>query len=95
MSMPSSSASSMPATGTTIMIQNFQYTMPGSVSPGTRVSVMNMDDEAHIVTADTGQAFAVTVPAGKTVTFIAPSSAGSYAFHCDYHANMHGTLVVA
>jgi len=96
MSMPSSSAvAGMPATGTTIMIQNFRYAMPVSVSPGATVHVMNMDGEAHTVTADTGHAFAVTVPAGKTVTFSAPSTAGSYDFHCDYHANMHGTLVVA
>jgi plastocyanin len=96
MSMPSSSAvAAMPATATTIMIQHFQYTMPASVRPGETVHVMNMDGEAHTVTADTGHAFAVTVPAGTTVTFSAPSSAGSFDFHCDYHADMHGTLVVA
>jgi len=98
MSMPASSTvAAMPATGTTIMImiQSFQYTMPASVSPGATVHVMNMDGEAHTVTADTGDAFAVTVPAGTTVTFSAPSSAGSFDFHCDYHADMHGTLVVA
>ena len=94
MSMPPSSAAGMPATATTIMIQNFRYTTPASVSPGATVHVMNMDREAHTVTADTDHAFAVTVPAGKTVTFSAPPSSGSYAFHCDGHANMHGTLVV-
>lgn len=95
MSAPASSAASgMPATATTIMIDNFQYKAPASVSPGATVRVMNMDSEAHTVTADTGKAFAVTVPAGKTVSFTAPATAGSYAFHCEYHANMHGTLVV-
>ena len=96
MSMPSSSAAAgMPATATTIMIQNFRYEMPASVRPGATVHVMNMDGEAHTVTADSGHAFGVTVPAGTTVTFRAPSSAGSYDVHCDYHSNMHGTLVVA
>jgi plastocyanin len=94
-SAPSSStAGGMPATATTIMIENFTYKTPASVGPGATVRVMNMDGQAHTVTADTGNAFSVTVPAGKTATFTAPSSAGSYAFHCEYHANMHGTLVV-
>jgi plastocyanin len=77
-----------------IMIQNFAYKAPASVAPGATVSVMNMDGEAHTVTADTGSAFGVTVPPGKTVTLTAPTAPGSYAFHCEYHANMHGTLVV-
>ena len=76
------------------MIDNFQYKTPASVSPGATVRVMNMDAQAHTVTADTGNAFGVTVPAGATVTFTAPATAGSYAFHCEYHANMHGSLVV-
>ena len=28
------------------------------------------------------------------VTFTAPAAPGSYKFHCAYHSNMHGTLVV-
>ena len=98
-SMPSSMSSgaatgSMSATATKIMIQSFTYATPASVSPGATVSVMNMDGEAHTVTSDTAGAFTVVVPAGETVTFTAPATAGSFAFHCEYHSNMHGTLVV-
>jgi plastocyanin len=90
---PSASAGT-PSTATTIMIEKFQYKVPASVSPGATVAVMNMDGEAHTVTSDKDGTFAVQVPPGKTVTFSAPSTAGSFDFHCEYHANMHGTLVV-
>jgi len=76
------------------MIQNFGYAVPTSVSPGAKVEVMNGDAEAHTVTSDADGDFDVTAGAGATVTFTAPASPGSYAFHCTYHANMHGVLVV-
>ncbi|WP_230209346.1 cupredoxin domain-containing protein [Nostocoides sp. HKS02] len=55
---------------------------------------MNMDGENHTVTADSGNAFDAKATAGTTVTFVAPAKAGTYPFHCAYHANMHGVLVV-
>lgn len=76
------------------MIKKFKYTTPVSVSPGATVSVMNMDGENHTVTADAGNAFDDKADAGKTTTFTAPMTAGSYPFHCTYHSNMHGVLVV-
>jgi plastocyanin len=85
---------SMPAGATTIMIESFAYTTPPTVAPGSTVQVMNMDQESHTVTADSGSAFDVTSPAGQTVTFTAPTTPGTYAFHCTYHGNMHGVLVV-
>ena len=90
----SSGTTTMPATATEIMIEDFGYSTPPSVAAGSTVSVMNMDGEAHTVTADSGGAFDVVVPAGATVTFTAPTTPGSFAFHCDYHASMHGELVV-
>ena len=77
-----------------VHIQDFGYQVPASVSPGATVSVMNMDGEAHTVTADEGGAFDVTVPGNATGTFTAPTTPGTYAFHCTYHGNMHGVLVV-
>jgi plastocyanin len=93
-SSSASGGSGMPATATMIMIEDFTYKTPPSVSPGATVSVMNMDGQAHTVTADSGNAFDVTSPAGKTVTFTAPTTPGTYAYHCTYHGNMHGVLVV-
>lgn len=88
---PSSSA---PQAAVTVHISGYKYTGPASVAPGATISVMNMDDVNHTVTADEGGAFDVKATAGMTTTFVAPTKPGSYPFHCTYHANMHGILVV-
>lgn len=96
-SAPSASASkSAPAAKTAeITIKNYKYSGTSSVAPGTKITVTNNDTEAHTVTADTGSAFDVKIDPGTSATFTAPGSAGSYAFHCTYHSNMHGMLKVA
>ena len=83
-----------PSAQAMIHIENFHYRTPASVSPGAAVQVMNMDNEAHTVTSDAAGGFQLTVPAGTTVTLTAPTKPGRYPFHCDFHANMHGVLVV-
>ena len=82
--MPSMSgtAGSGTTTGSMAMmihISSFKFSTPVSVAPGSTVSIMNMDSEAHTVTADTGKAFDVKAPPGKTVTFTAPTTPGSCA----------------
>jgi plastocyanin len=100
----SSAASSIAAvsTGSTagtsatvvITITNFAYQGPDSVGPGSTVTVRNEDSQAHTVTSDQAGLFDAVVPGGGNVVFTAPTTAGSYAYHCTYHSNMHGTLVV-
>lgn len=77
-----------------ITIKDFKYTVPASVAPGAKVSVKNSDQTAHTVTADSGGAFDDMAGPGSTTTFTAPAKPGTYKFHCTFHANMHGTLVV-
>jgi plastocyanin len=89
-----STPSSMARAAAMIHISSFKYAVPASVAPGATVSVMNMDGENHTVTADSGNAFDVMATAGTTVTFTAPKKPGTYPFHCTYHSNMHGVLVV-
>lgn len=101
---PTSTAKASPRTTTSggtsashagmIMIKDFSYRGPASVAPGAEVTVMNMDTEAHTVTADGAGGFDVKVDPGKSATFTAPTAAGDYKFHCTYHANMHGSLKV-
>jgi plastocyanin len=90
-SMGSVSGSSSAAV---IHISKFAYQTPASVSPGATVTVMNMDGEAHTLTADSGSAFDTKIDPGKSATFTAPMKPGTYAFHCTFHGNMHGMLVV-
>ncbi|GGI02281.1 hypothetical protein GCM10007170_43640 [Arthrobacter liuii] len=77
----------------TIHIKSFAYTGAESVRAGSTVTVMNMDNVAHTVTADDGS-FDAVVKAGTSVTFTAPAKPGTYTYHCTYHSNMHGTLTV-
>lgn len=96
---PGMTASSMGtgSTGTpaaaTIHIKSFAYSGPESVPAGSTVTVMNMDTQAHTLTADDGS-FEAVVKAGTSVTFTAPAKPGAYPYHCTYHSNMHGTLTV-
>jgi plastocyanin len=77
-------------------IASFRYDpTPLTVAPGTVIPVKNLDGPEHTVTSDTtGLFLADDVAHGKTVTFTAPSKPGTYSFHCEYHATMHGTLIV-
>ncbi|UKA63652.1 cupredoxin domain-containing protein [Arthrobacter sp. FW306-04-A] len=98
-SPPSAPSSSAPPSGTsqssTITIKDFGYQGPVSVSPGAKITVKNEDAQAHTLTSDDGKAFDAAVDGGGgTVQFTAPTAPGSYPYHCAYHSNMHGTLVV-
>ncbi len=93
--MSGSGSGTASAAMTGIAISNYAYQTPVSVAPGAKVTVTNMDSVEHTVTADQGSAFDVEVKEnGGTATITAPSQPGTYAFHCRYHANMHGTLTV-
>ena len=66
------------------------YTLPAlTVAPGSKVRVIDGDDEPHTVTADDGS-FDKTHPG----EFTAPSKPGSYAISCKVHPSMHGTITV-
>jgi plastocyanin len=94
-SMGSSGASPSAASSAVVIhISKFAYQTPASVSPGAKVTVMNMDGEAHTVSADSGSAFDTKIDPGASSTFTAPMKPGTYAFHCTFHGNMHGMLVV-
>lgn len=86
----SSSESSSPA----IVIQDFAFKGPVSVAAGATISVSNLDSQEHSVTADDGS-FDVVVHVNGTATLTAPSEPGSYEYHCSFHPNMRGTLVVS
>jgi plastocyanin len=94
----SSGAATAPAASTTTAgaaSRNVDFGAPLTVAPGAVVMVTNMDNAAHTVTADQGSAFDVDVRGGGgTATFTAPPAPGTYAYHCTYHPNMHGTLTV-
>ncbi len=93
-SSPATSAATSPSAAV-ISIKNFAYEVPRGVKAGSKVMVKNTDQVAHTVTADSGNSlFNVTVDPGGSASFTAPAKPGSYRFHCTFHSNMHGTLVI-
>ena len=81
----------------TVAIRRYAFA-PGRlvIAPGTRVTFVNHDGAAHTASAhptgaagfDTG-----TINPGRraTLTFAKP---GTYTYLCQFHAFMHGTIVV-
>lgn len=78
----------------TITIANMSFGDQVAVPAGAQVSVTNKDSVEHSVTSDTAGQFDVEIDGNEQKTFTAPSQPGEYAFHCKYHASMHGTLIV-
>jgi plastocyanin len=64
-----------------------------TVAVGGTVTWTNDDNSKHTVTADNGTFDSATLNAGATFahTFTA---AGTYAYGCDFHGNMRGTIIV-
>lgn len=89
-----SSAGSGAATATEIVVEN--YIFPAiTAAPEARLTFINRDDESHTVTADDGS-FKIGPFDNKTPEVLtAPATVGSFAFHCEIHPTMHGTLVVS
>jgi plastocyanin len=66
------------------------------VAPGTQVTFANHDQTAHTATATGSDASGfdsgtIKPGASATVTF---RKAGTYTYICQFHAFMHGTVVV-
>lgn len=92
-----SKSTTPPAGGTTVSIKGFAFA-PASleVKVGDTVTWTNNDSPAHTVSSDDGVTPAFDTGDLKpgttgTVTF---GKAGTYAYHCNIHSSMHGTIVV-
>jgi plastocyanin len=97
-SSPTTAAAGAPsgaaAGADTITIQNFKFSSI-TVKPGATVTVKNMDSTTHTNTADKGQWNTGDINSGSSATFTAPSTPGTYGFHCNIHNFMTGTLTVS
>jgi plastocyanin len=95
-SSSSSASSAAPASGdVTVAIGGYKF-HPAAivVTRGTKVTFANRDQTAHTATAGGASGFdsgTIKPGARDTVTF---RKAGTYAYICQFHAFMHGTVVV-
>jgi plastocyanin len=80
--------------GDAIVIRNFTFEpTPLVVKAGTTVVVTNADDTRHSVTADKGSFDTHDLDGGGRATFVLDKP-GTYAYHCDIHDYMKGTIEV-
>jgi plastocyanin len=63
------------------------------VEPGDSVEWTNRDLVPHTATADDSEWTTGEIKNGATGRFI-PGSAGTYAYHCTFHPQMTGVIVV-
>jgi plastocyanin len=71
------------------------YTPPAATARvGDTVRWTFTDENPHTATADDGSFDSTTLSSGRTYshTFEAP---GTFAYHCEIHPSMHGTVVVS
>ena len=89
-----SSAASGAAGGDAIVIRNFTFSpTPLVVQAGTTVTVTNADDTRHSLTADKGSFDTHDLDGGGRATVVLDQP-GKYAYHCDIHDYMKGTIEV-
>ena len=86
----------IPSTENSIEISNFKFSSATlTVKAGSTVKVTNRDAVGHSVTSDDGTSFDTDILAqGQSNEFAAPTTPGSYPFHCAPHPSMKGTLIV-
>lgn len=88
-SQPASSASD------TVTIKDFKFGPATlNVKHGAKVTVTNSDSTTHTATADDGAFDTGDLDPGSSKT-ITLSKAGRYAYHCQIHSFMKGTIVVS
>ncbi|MGW2402696.1 cupredoxin domain-containing protein [Kitasatospora sp. NPDC001664] len=84
-----------PTSAVNITIKDFAFAPADlTVAPGTRITVTNQDNTPHTVTATTKAFDTDRIDGGKSTTFTAPTTPGSYPYICGIHPGMTGTLTV-
>jgi plastocyanin len=81
--------------GTTVAIESFKYApTPATVKAGTTVRIDNRDSAQHTLTStDVGEFDSGTV-AAKTTVEVKFTKPGSFAYICQFHPFMKGTVTV-
>src|SRR4051794_27651368 len=75
-------------------VKSFKYKpVTVTVKKGGRVRWTNSDTAAHTATADDRSFDTQTIDKGKSRT-VAMTTAGTFAYHCDFHPFMKATVVV-
>jgi plastocyanin len=90
----SNSNTSQPTATNSVSMADMSFS-PASITvkKGTKVTWTNNDSLSHTVTADDSSFGSDTLSHGTTFSHTF-DTAGTFAYHCNFHSNMHGTVVV-
>ncbi|HEX4532058.1 MAG TPA: cupredoxin domain-containing protein [Acidimicrobiia bacterium] len=76
----------------TVTIKNFKFSpSPLKVKAGTKVTVKNADSTTHTFTANKGAFDTGDIDSGSSAT-VTIKKPGTYAYHCEIHNFMKGTI---
>ncbi len=79
----------------TVEISGFKFPATTTVKKGATVTWHNGDAAAHTVTSNDGTTFnSGSLAANGSFSFKA-NTAGTFAYHCNFHSGMTGSLVVS
>lgn len=67
---------------------------PIRITAGTTITWSNGTTLAHTATADSGAWDTGAIATGATSSAIIFNTPGTFAYHCRFHADMHGNIVV-
>jgi plastocyanin len=91
---PAPAPSAKAVQSATVDIKSFKYKpVTVTVKKGGRVKWTNSDSAAHTSTADDRSFDTQTIDKGKS-KMVAMTTAGTFAYHCDFHPFMKATIVV-
>jgi plastocyanin len=68
---------------------------PIQVTVGSTVTWMNSTSISHTATSDTGAWNTGTLTPGGTSSATTFNTAGTFAYHCNFHPDMHGSVIVS
>src|ERR1051325_12074456 len=79
-----------------VTMKNFAFSPTSyTAKAGSSVHAANKDHAPHTITSDDGTSFDTgNIAPGTNESFTAPSTPGTYAYHCKIHATMHGSVTV-
>jgi plastocyanin len=82
------------ASAMTVEIKDFAFNPPSiEIAAGTTVTWTNSDSAPHTATQDGGGFQSGRLDQGQSFSFTF-DTAGTFEYHCEFHPNMHGTVVV-
>jgi plastocyanin len=80
--------------GDVVTIKDFAFSGASSVKAGSTVTVKNEDGTKHTFTPDTAGDFQPAALEPGTSAEIAFATAGTFAYHCEIHSSMKGSIEV-